>query len=316
MKRIFPLIFFVVLLCAQLACAAGKPIRVAIVDGASAASYHDWRLTTQVLKKELEQTGLFEVTVISAPASDGDFSSFKPEFEQYQAIVMNYDAPTWPGELRTQFEKYVSDGGGLVIVHAADNAFPDWEAYNLMIGVGGWRKRNEHAGPHWYWQDGKMVADTTPGSAGQHGARLPFQVTVRDPENPIVKGLPAAWMHANDELYAGLRGPGKNMTVLATAHSDEKNHGTGREEPILMVLRYGKGRIFHTVMGHDVFALSCVGFMTTFQRGTEWVATGKVTQKVPSDFPTAQTVSYRVDMAEMDPGFLNGASELVRSEGK
>ena len=114
-------------------------------------------------------------------------------------------------------------------------------------------------------------------------------------------------MHACDELYATLRGPGENMTVLATAHSDPRNMGTGRDEPSLIVVNYGKGKIFHTTMGHDVAALSCVGFITTFQRGTEWVATGRVTQKVPADFPTADTVSYRVDIAEMDPAFVNGA---------
>ena len=98
------------------------------MDGQSAGAYHNWRLTTPVLKRELEETGLFEVTVITAPPSDGDFSNFKPEFEHYQAIVMNYDAPSWPAELRAQFEQYVAGGGGLVIVHAADNAFPDWPA--------------------------------------------------------------------------------------------------------------------------------------------------------------------------------------------
>jgi hypothetical protein len=127
-----------------------------------------------------------------------------------------------------------------------------------------------------------------------------------------MKGLPAAWMHFPDELYGTLRGPGKNMTVLATAHSDAKNKGTDHDEPMLMVLSYGEGRIFHTVMGHDVAALSCVGFMTTFQRGTEWAATGKVTQRVPATFPTATTVSYRVDIAEMDPDLLKGASDPVR----
>jgi type 1 glutamine amidotransferase len=90
------------------------------------------------------------------------------------------------------------------------------------------------------------------------------------------------------------------MTVLATAHSDPANKGTGRDEPMLMVLSYGKGRIFHTTMGHDVPALSCVGFIATFQRGTEWAATGKVTQKVPAAFPTSDTVSYRVDIAAMN----------------
>ena len=60
-----------------------------------------------------------------------------------------------------------------------------------------------------------------------------------------------------------------------------------------MTLTYGKGRVFHTAMGHDVAALKCVGFATTFQRGTEWAATGKVTQKVPADFPTADKVSVQ-----------------------
>jgi len=290
--------------------AAKDHIRVAIVDGQSAGAYHNWRLTTPVLKKELEETGLFDVTVITAPAGDGDFSSFKPDLSKFQAIVMNYDGPDWPADLRKQFEDYVDGGGGLVVVHAADNAFPDWQAFNLMTGVGGWRRRNEQAGPYWYWKDGKVVSDTSPGSAGQHGARLPFEVTAREPEHPIMKGLPAQWLHINDELYGALRGPGKDMTVLATAHSDAKNKGTGRDEPMLMILHFGKGRIFHTVMGHDVFALSCVGFITTFQRGTEWAATGKVTQKVPTTFPTSETVSYRVDIAEMDPGFLNGASPV------
>ena len=100
-------------------------------------------------------------------------------------------------------------------------------------------------------------------------------------------------MHQDDELYATLRGPGHNMTILATAHSDPANNGTGRDEPILMVLNYGKGRVFHTTMGHDVSAMSCVGFMVTLQRGTEWAATGAVTQKVPADFPDATTVRTR-----------------------
>jgi len=311
MQRIGLAVFLCALVGAPLAWGQRR-IAVAIVDGESGGAYHNWKLTTQVMKKELEEAGLFDVTVLTAPPSDGDFSHFAPDFSRYRALVMNYDGPDWPAPLRAQFEKYVSNGGGLVIVHAADNAFPNWPAYNLMTGIGGWRGRNENAGLHWFWEDGKLVPDTSPGSAGEHGARLPFQIVERDPEHPILRGLPRVWMHANDELYGRMRGPGKNMTVLATAHSDPNNKGTGRDEPMLMVLRYGKGRIFHTVLGHDAFALSCVGFITTFQRGTEWVATGRVTQKAPADFPTAKTVSYRVDLAEMDPEFLKGASPIVR----
>lgn len=314
MKRNLLAVLFGLLSCAQVVLAA--PIPVMLLDGQSGGAYHNWHLTTPVLQKELEETGLFQVTVVTAPPSDGDFTHFKPDFGKYRAIVMNYDGPSWPENLRHAFEHYIAAGGGLVIVHAADNAFPDWQAYNEMTGIGGWRKRNEQAGPYWYYQDGKLLSDNSPGPAGMHGARLPFQLVTRDATHPIMKGLPTVWMHAPDELYGRLRGPGKNMTVLATAHSDPANRGTGHDEPILMVLHYGKGRIFHTTMGHDVAALSGVGFITTFQRGTEWVATGRVTQRVPATFPSANTVSYRVDIAEMDPAFLKGAAPVDRIAAK
>ena len=269
------------------------PIRVMLLDGQSGGPYHDWRATTPVLKKELEQTGLFQVDVVTAPASGADFSNFHPDFKKYQVVVSNLDSPDWPADLMASFEQYMKNGGGLAVVHAADNAFANWPAYHEMIGIGGWRGRTEKAGPMWYYKDGKLVSDPTPGSAGSHGARNPYQVTAQDPQHPILKGLPKVWMHVGDELYATLRGPGQNMKVLATAHSEPANRGTGHDEPILMVINYGKGRVFHTTMGHDIAALRCVGFITTFQRGAEWAATGKVTQQVPPDFPTADKISTR-----------------------
>jgi hypothetical protein len=291
---------------------AATPIRLMLLDGESGGPWHKWQLTTPVLKKALEETGMFQVDVVTAPAVTGELSSFKPAFGEYRAVVMNYDAPDgrWPADLKAAFEQYITAGGGLVVVHAADNAFAGWPAFNEMIGVGARRGRTEKAGPLWYVKDGKVVSDETPGPAGSHGARVPFAVNVRDAKHPITSGLPPVWMHQGDELYARLRGPGKNMTVLATALSDKDNAGSGRDEPTLMVLLHGKGRIFHTTLGHDVNGMSCVGFVTTLQRGAEWAATGAVTQKVPATFPSAHTVSYRADLAAMDPKFSKGLNPI------
>ena len=290
------------MLLAVISLRAQNPIRVMILDG-EMNPYHRWDVATPIIKKILAEPNKFAVDVVTAPPQDGDFSNFMPKFTDYQVVVLNYDAPTerWPEALKKSFEQYMSNGGGLVTIHGANNSFPEWTEYNKMIGMGGWRNRNEKSGPYWYYKAGKLVSDTKPGNAGSHGAKLPFQMKVVNASHPITKGLPPTWMHQNDELYAQLRGPGQNMTVLVTAYSDTNNKGTGYGEPQLMVLNYGKGRVFHYAPGHDAISMSSVDYVVLLQRGTEWAATGKVTQKVPTNFPTATTVSYRPDIAAMVP---------------
>ncbi len=296
--------------------AEGKK-KVLIVDGQN--NHEVWPKSTIMMKQYLEETGLFEVDIkrtrftwkgdrekaflplanagetqdLKEPKSDPDFLL---SFKKYDVVVSNFGwkAADWPGATQKALEKYMKNGGGFVSVHAANNSFPNWLEYNKMIGLGGWGDRDEKNGPYvYYTNEGELVRDTTPGKAGAHGPQHIFPVTVRVPDHPITKGMPNVWMTNKDECYAKLRGPGENMTILATGKDMSGNAPTDRHEPILMVLTYGKGRIFHTTLGHDDYSIESVGFIISFLRGVEWAATGKVTIPIPDDFPTEENSTSR-----------------------
>lgn len=257
---------------------------------------HNWQASSPVLKDILDNSGLFVVDIIESPAQGKDMSGFTPTFSDYDVVVLDYTGDPWPETTKTAFLEYVNQGGGVVVYHAADNAFRDWKEYNQIIGLGGWGNRSEEDGPYVYWKDGAITKDMSPGRGGSHGAQHAFRVVNRVIDHPITKGLPTEWMHGKDELYSELRGPAENMTVLSTAYADTAKGGTGRHEPVLMVIEYGKGKIFHTVIGHAGVpgsnpAMECVGFIVTLQRGAEWAATGAVTQEVPEDFPQVNVIS-------------------------
>ncbi|TLF44988.1 ThuA domain-containing protein [Maribacter aurantiacus] len=316
---------------------APAKLRALILDGQN--NHYVWPKTSMMMKDYLEETQLFEVDIHrmdsvwlgikykeSRPEPYTSFiekypldstkygishqpiktSSFSMDFDKYDVIISNFgnEAALWPLATRKNFQDYVSNGGGLVIVHAANNAWGDWEEYNKMIALGAWGGRDENSGPYVYYdQDDTLVKDTTAqGVAGSHGPEYEFLITTREPEHPIMKGLPKTWMHTQDELYERMRGPFENATILATAFADvERNAppwdpntvGLGANVPMLMAIDYGKGRVFHTTLGHFDYSMECVGFITTLQRGSEWAATGNVTQELPSDFPSETDTSSR-----------------------
>lgn len=268
---------------------SGK-IKVILIDG---QNNHNWRATTPVLKKILEDTGKFTVDVSSnlkkkddKPGEIKDTVPFPPDLSKYQVLVSNYNGASWSREFEQSLDARLKEGKlGLVIIHAANNSFGGWKEYNLMIGMG-WRGKDY--GPRLKLDDsGKEVIVPKGEDLGSgHRTTGKWPVVIRNKEHPITKGMPSEWMHNNDELYDNMRGPIKNVKLLATAYSK----GTKAHEPMIWTVDYEKGRVFHTPMGHDVNAMKCVGFAVTVGRGTEWAATGKVTQPMPKEFPTEKEV--------------------------
>jgi type 1 glutamine amidotransferase len=281
---------------------APAKLKALILDG---ANNHDWASMTPVMQATLEACGRFEVEVSSLPKNDASpeaWAAWNPEFKNYDVVISNYNDGgrcLWPAERRQQFQSFVFDGGGFVSVHAADNSSADWPAYNEMIAVGGWGGRSaKKSGSLLRKTDGTWGPDPAPKAAsGGHGAQWAFPVRNEAPEHPIMRGIPAIWKHAKDELYNTLRGPCKRVTVLASAPA----RATGVDEPMAMLIEYGKGRVFHLPMGHvgSTDTLRCVGFQTLLARGSEFVASGKVTLPVPPGFPKADTISL------LDPAQVN-----------
>jgi hypothetical protein len=315
--RSFIILMITILLVLPEACKKNIAHRAMILTGQNTTN---WEESSPVLKKILEQTGLFSCDIVTSPQQGGDMSTFKPVFSEYDLVVLDYNGDPWPDDIKSAFVSYVSNGGGVVVYRSAANAFPDWKEYNEICGLGGWGDRSEKDGPYVYYMRDRLVRDSTAGDAGTTSGICSSVVKNRDSEHPIIKGLPVRWIHAADRLVGRLRGPALNMDILATAYCDSAFRGPVREEPVLMTITYGKGRIFHTTLGYPEEgggqAMQCAGFITTFQRGAEWAATGTVTQPVPFDFPNNAGAVLRPDfkVQTLDDDLLNiGSYEIDKS---
>jgi type 1 glutamine amidotransferase len=297
MKRLLALVLLFLTGWILMACnQSEQPIKTLLITG---QNNHNWPVSHLAIQQILESSAMFSVEFAISPEKGGDMSDFVVDFTPYDLVVLDYNGDAWPEETQSQFLKFVENGGGVVVYHAADNAFPNWKEYNKICALGGWEGRDEKSGPYLYWQDGSIVKDSAPGSGGSHGSQHEYVLNCRSAEHPVTKGLPQQWLHAKDELYDRMRGPADIQDLLYTAYSDTLTGGSGREEPLLFTISYGKGRIFHTMLGHagetleDNPAMQCTGFQVTLLRGAEWAATGKVTQDIPADFPSSTQTSMR-----------------------
>ncbi|MEO8658844.1 MAG: alpha-L-fucosidase [Bryobacteraceae bacterium] len=273
--------------------AAPAKVPVLIVDG---INNHDWQAGTKGIREILAQTGRFDVTVSTTPPREAPaaaWDSWRPDFSKYKAVIVNFngghqeDALRWPAAVEQAFVAYLRTGGGVVIYHAANNAFLKWPEYNEIIGLG-WREKS--FGPSLIVSpDGKSVV-TVPAGQGfdaGHGPRHDFDMRLFNRTHPITLGLPPVWRHASEQLTHGQHGPAKGLTVLTYAYSKDSKEN----EVLDWVSQYGKGRVYATMLGHTWAKeenpnLEDKAFRALLARGTEWAATGTVT--IPAPKPAAR----------------------------
>lgn len=284
--------------------AAEPPVRVLIVDG---YSNHDWRLTTALIRGILEPTGLFAVSVTTAPPTKDapGWDAWRPNFADHDVVIQTCNdlggGPPWPRAVQADFETFVRNGGGVYVWHAGNNAFPDWPAYNAMIGLG-WRKKD--FGVALAVDDAGKIVRIPAGEGGDtgHGDRLDTVVHRRG-EHPIHAGLPRAWLTPDIEVYYYARGPAENIEVLS--HGFDPH--TKMNWPLEWTVSYGRGRVYTSTFGHvwrgdtQPERMRCAGVQTIVVRALQWLAGRPANFPVPPDFPTADRASVRGEIPPPAP---------------
>ena len=212
--------------------------RVLVLTGNEYPGHH-WRETAPLLAKFLAEDRRLETEV----KDDPNFLA-SPRLHDYDAIVLNYmnwESPDPGPEARANLKKFVEAGKGLVLVHFACGAFQGWPEFRQMAG----RVYNPALRPH-----------------DPYGK---FTVVIADADHPVTKGLTS--FETTDELYTCLDGD-RAIHILAKARSKVD----GKDYPMAFLNQYGKGRVFHCVLGHDTAALSVKGVQDLYRRGTAWTA--------------------------------------------
>ncbi len=203
---------------------------------------HPWRQTAPALKALLEKDPRLKVRIVEDPNALASLS-----LKEWDVVILhfkNWEVPGPGPAARENLKRFVENGKGLMLTHFACGAwFGEWPEFKNL------------AGRAWFGQDGGR----------QHDPHGKFTVQIADPEHPITKGMKA--FETTDELYTCLTGD-TPIHVIAQARSNVD----GKDYPMAFVLNYGRGRVFHTVLGHDVLALTNSSVPELLRRGCVWAA--------------------------------------------
>ncbi|MCU0456084.1 MAG: ThuA domain-containing protein [Bacteroidales bacterium] len=249
-------------------CTGGDKIKTLIITG-QGSDQLIWMTRSTAVMNILDNAGIFSTKLINTPPEGEDMSGFKPSFKKYDLVVIDYDGDPWPEKTVAALEEFVKAGGGVVRIQSV----------------------------------------SSPGSPEPPSVtrteKNDFEVRMQPVEHPVISGLPARWMHPGDVIIKGVPLSDESLVVLATAATPRRRGESSNPEPVILAKEEGKGRVFWTLLGtpdlEENKSLKCAGFIVTLQRGAEWAATGKVTQEVPFDFPTAADAVLRSDYAQLTP---------------
>lgn len=232
------LLVFFVLCLATITSSNATPIKVAILTG---ANNHNWKETTPLLQKILQETGNFKVEVFTDPET-----LTTTRLATFDILLSNWNAygkekpPSWSNSLKESYIQFVKNGGGHIVVHAGSSSHYDWDAY--------------HSACLATWKNGT-----------NHGKIKDFEVRITTPKHPITIGLES--FETSDELWCQpYIQPG--ATTLAESFSSR----TGNWEPTAFAGTFGTGRCFTLLLGHDVNSMNHKGFKTLLIRGAKWTA--------------------------------------------
>jgi type 1 glutamine amidotransferase len=279
--------------------AENERVKVLLVDG---FSNHNWRLNTRLIRGIVEPTDRFELTVSTSPpnADSPGWDGWRPKFSDYDVVIQTCNdingGPSWPEAVRKDFEAFVRDGGGVFVYHSGNNAFPNWEEYNKIIGLG-WRRANQGTALA-IDENGEIVR--IPSGTGRgtgHGPRVDAVITRRG-EHPIHQGLPRKWKTPDIEVYHYARGPAENVEVLSYTYDAQ----TDMRWPIEWTVTYGKGRVYTATYGHvwhddsQPERMRCAGVQTLLIRALWWLAGRTTALPAPADFPTETSTSIRPEI--------------------
>jgi len=214
-------------------------IRTLLVGGGSSHDFNRWFNLADVAT--LRAAGGFSVNYTER------YGEVIPALSQIQVLGWSANQPQKDPVLRQSLLEYANAGKGLVLLHPGNwYIWNDWPEWNKQLVGGGARSHDRYG---------------------------EFEVTVTQPEHPLMKGVPTTF-RISDELYHFQKDEqGAAIEVLAIG----KNLTTGKTHPQVWITKHPKARIANITLGHDGLSHDHPAYKQMLINAIRWAADEKAT---------------------------------------